>query len=196
MSLWVLNRQRFRSFMYTLLSAFLFLQCGEDTQKSIVLVQIYAKYPYQPAVFLIFHLNFETTSKPCLFLYMKRRHLAVWRLSGWVYQQCHISKVFVCAVPRWLVVTVCLFLLRFISYPRTETNIFPATLDLSPLVEQQTHSQVWGTFAQRVLDQPGGPNPRQGKNSDQAHPPIHPTKFNNTLQVGPQKQELSWCIYL
>lgn len=51
-------------------------------------------------------------------------------------------------------------------------------------MEQQTHSPNWGTFAQRVLDQPGGPTPRQGKNSDQAHPPIHPTKFTNTLQVG------------
>uniref|UniRef100_A0A3P8PWW5 DNA topoisomerase n=1 Tax=Astatotilapia calliptera TaxID=8154 RepID=A0A3P8PWW5_ASTCA len=70
----------------------------------------------------------------------------------------------------------------FISYPRTETNIFPANLALTPLVEQQAHSPVWGAFAQRVLDQPGGPNPRQGKNSDQAHPPIHPTKFTNTLQ--------------
>ncbi|KAM9843380.1 DNA topoisomerase 3-alpha [Aulostomus maculatus] len=70
----------------------------------------------------------------------------------------------------------------FISYPRTETNIFPATLGLRPLVEQQIQSPTWGTFAQRVLDQPGGPNPRQGKNSDQAHPPIHPTKYSNTLQ--------------
>ncbi|XP_061568007.1 DNA topoisomerase 3-alpha [Cololabis saira] len=70
----------------------------------------------------------------------------------------------------------------FISYPRTETNIFPANLALGPLVEQQTHSPAWGTFAQRVLDQPGGPNPRQGKNSDQAHPPIHPTKYAGALQ--------------
>lgn len=70
----------------------------------------------------------------------------------------------------------------FISYPRTETNIFPANLPLAPLVEQQAQSPEWGTFAQRVLDQPGGPNPRQGKNSDQAHPPIHPTKYTNTLQ--------------
>ncbi|XP_054464313.1 LOW QUALITY PROTEIN: DNA topoisomerase 3-alpha [Anoplopoma fimbria] len=70
----------------------------------------------------------------------------------------------------------------YISYPRTETNIFPATLALGPLVEQQTQSPVWGTFAQRVMDQPGGPNPRQGKKSDQAHPPIHPTKFSSTLQ--------------
>uniref|UniRef100_A0A7N6AE04 DNA topoisomerase n=1 Tax=Anabas testudineus TaxID=64144 RepID=A0A7N6AE04_ANATE len=70
----------------------------------------------------------------------------------------------------------------FISYPRTETNIFPAALALGPLVEQQTQSPVWGMFAQGVLEQPGGPNPRQGKNSDQAHPPIHPTKYSNTLQ--------------
>ncbi|KAM8844721.1 DNA topoisomerase 3-alpha isoform 2-T3 [Spinachia spinachia] len=70
----------------------------------------------------------------------------------------------------------------YISYPRTETNIFPTTLALGPLVEQQTQSPVWGTFAQRVIDQPGGPNPRQGKKSDQAHPPIHPTKHSSTLQ--------------
>nr|XP_015800866.2 DNA topoisomerase 3-alpha [Nothobranchius furzeri] len=70
----------------------------------------------------------------------------------------------------------------FISYPRTETNIFPATLALTPLVELQTQSQEWGTFAQRVLAQPGGPNPRQGKKSDQAHPPIHPTKYSSALQ--------------
>ncbi|XP_075888394.1 DNA topoisomerase 3-alpha isoform X2 [Nelusetta ayraudi] len=70
----------------------------------------------------------------------------------------------------------------YISYPRTETNIFPQNLALGPLVEQQTESSAWGTFAQRVLDQPGGPNPRQGKKSDQAHPPIHPTKFSGTLQ--------------
>uniref|UniRef100_A0A3Q3VNE3 DNA topoisomerase n=1 Tax=Mola mola TaxID=94237 RepID=A0A3Q3VNE3_MOLML len=69
-----------------------------------------------------------------------------------------------------------------ISYPRTETNIFPPNLALAPLVEQHTQSPAWGTFAQRVLDQPGGPNPRQGKKSDQAHPPIHPTKYRSTLQ--------------
>ncbi|XP_046893588.1 DNA topoisomerase 3-alpha [Hypomesus transpacificus] len=68
-----------------------------------------------------------------------------------------------------------------ISYPRTETNMFPQGLALVPLVEQQTASPAWGPFAQRVLDQ-GGPNPRQGNKTDQAHPPIHPTKFTNTLQ--------------
>ncbi|XP_063995529.1 DNA topoisomerase 3-alpha [Diachasmimorpha longicaudata] len=68
----------------------------------------------------------------------------------------------------------------FISYPRTETNIFPQGLNLQPLVEQQANHPEWGEFAQRVLND--GITPRQGKKSDQAHPPIHPTKFTDTLQ--------------
>lgn len=85
----------------------------------------------------------------------------------------------------------------YISYPRTETNIFPKEMDLRPLVEMQVrffyfpHKNLtlltdfklelktvdgsWGAFAQRVLDE--GITPRQGKKSDQAHPPIHPTKY-------------------
>jgi len=72
--------------------------------------------------------------------------------------------------------------LRFISYPRTETNIFPKELNLSALVQHQTQDPNWGAFAQRILDQ-GGPTPRNGTKSDQAHPPIHPTKYTANLQV-------------
>ncbi|CAB3368498.1 Hypothetical predicted protein [Cloeon dipterum] len=72
-----------------------------------------------------------------------------------------------------------------ISYPRTETNIFPKDLALAPLVEMQTNDPNWGAFAQRVLQD--GPNPRQGKKSDQAHPPIHPTKYSNSLQGNDKK---------
>lgn len=32
----------------------------------------------------------------------------------------------------------------FISYPRTETNIFPPELALAPLVEMQTPDPNWG----------------------------------------------------
>ena len=35
-------------------------------------------------------------------------------------------------------------------------------------------------FASNILN--SGPTPRQGKKSDQAHPPIHPTKYANSLQ--------------
>ncbi|XP_017309955.1 DNA topoisomerase 3-alpha isoform X1 [Ictalurus punctatus] len=69
----------------------------------------------------------------------------------------------------------------FISYPRTETNMFPTNLNLVPLVEQQTQDHEWGAFARGILES-GGPTPRNGNKSDQAHPPIHPTKYTNNLQ--------------
>lgn len=67
----------------------------------------------------------------------------------------------------------------WISYPRTETNIFPKELNLTPIVEAQTSSNVWGAFASKVLE--NGINPRQGKNTDNAHPPIYPTKLATNL---------------
>ena len=81
--------------------------------------------------------------------------------------------------------------LRYISYPRTETNIFPKDLNLVALVEQQTLDPHWGAFAQTILER-GGPNPRNGNKSDQAHPPIHPTKYTSSLQVGSSECESCW----
>ncbi|XP_043945526.1 DNA topoisomerase 3-alpha isoform X2 [Protopterus annectens] len=74
----------------------------------------------------------------------------------------------------------------YISYPRTETNKFPNDLDLFSLVQQQTPDPHWGAFAQGILDR-GGPTPRNGNKSDQAHPPIHPTKYANSLQGNDQR---------
>ncbi|XP_075035334.1 DNA topoisomerase 3-alpha isoform X2 [Mixophyes fleayi] len=74
----------------------------------------------------------------------------------------------------------------FISYPRTETNIFPKDLNLTTLVEQQTPDPQWGAFAQRILER-GGPTPRNGSKTDQAHPPIHPTKYTSSLQGNEQR---------
>ena len=68
-----------------------------------------------------------------------------------------------------------------ISYPRTETNIFPKELNLRPLVDAQAGDPRWGAFANRINQEFGGPNPRKGKKSDQAHPPIHPIKAANNL---------------
>lgn len=69
----------------------------------------------------------------------------------------------------------------FISYPRTETNIFPKDFNLENLVQQHTNDNNWGEFAQRILER--GPNPRNGTKSDQAHPPIHPLKAAPNLTV-------------
>lgn len=74
----------------------------------------------------------------------------------------------------------------YISYPRTETNIFPRDLNLTALVEQQIPDPRWGAFAQSILER-GVPTPRNGNKSDQAHPPIHPTKYTNSLQGDEQR---------
>ncbi|XP_022093607.1 DNA topoisomerase 3-alpha-like [Acanthaster planci] len=67
----------------------------------------------------------------------------------------------------------------FISYPRTETNMFPKDFNLRELVQEQTQDQRWGPFAAGILQE--GPTPRQGNKTDNAHPPIHPTKYTDTL---------------
>ena len=55
-------------------------------------------------------------------------------------------------------------------------------MKLVPLVEMQSGDPRWGGFAAGVLAN-GGPRPRQGRKTDQAHPPIHPTKaaYPNSL---------------
>lgn len=63
----------------------------------------------------------------------------------------------------------------FISYPRTETDIFKEGTDLMGLVTEQTHNPGWGAYAQSLVNG-GFRHPRAGTNDDKAHPPIHPTK--------------------
>ena len=68
----------------------------------------------------------------------------------------------------------------YTSYPRTETNIFPKSLQLEPLVQNLTSDNRFGDFAADVINR--GINPRQGRKSDQAHPPIHPLKSGAGLR--------------
>ncbi|KAK3692533.1 DNA topoisomerase [Podospora appendiculata] len=64
----------------------------------------------------------------------------------------------------------------FISYPRTETDRFDKGMNLRALVQKQTQDARWGQFAQNLVD--GAlRQPRQGRNDDKAHPPIHPVIY-------------------
>ena len=68
----------------------------------------------------------------------------------------------------------------FVSYPRTETDRFPANFDFHALIEQQTGHPTWGAYAQKLMTQPGEFTvPKAGVNDDASHPPIHPTKPDN-----------------
>lgn len=64
----------------------------------------------------------------------------------------------------------------FLSYPRTETNRYPKGFDLRGIVQQQSESSEWGSYASQLL-QGAYKEPRSGPKDDKAHPPIHPTKL-------------------
>ncbi len=64
----------------------------------------------------------------------------------------------------------------FISYPRTETDRFDHGMNLRALVEKQVQDQTWGQFA-RSLVNGDFQQPREGRNDDKAHPPIHPVTY-------------------
>ena len=63
----------------------------------------------------------------------------------------------------------------YISYPRTDTDMFHETMDLRQLVSFQTNNSEWGGYARDLLE--GRlTRPRNGSRDDKAHPPIHPLK--------------------
>ncbi|KAF2125690.1 prokaryotic type I DNA topoisomerase [Dothidotthia symphoricarpi CBS 119687] len=64
----------------------------------------------------------------------------------------------------------------WISYPRTETDQFDRVMDLRALVSRQTQDGHWGGFAQNLMNG-GFSQPRDGRNNDKAHPPIHPVNY-------------------
>lgn len=68
----------------------------------------------------------------------------------------------------------------YISYPRTETDMFENDFDVRSLVSKQTSNPTWGTYAGKLMDG-AFRAPRKGKNNDKAHPPIHPTKDGSAL---------------
>jgi DNA topoisomerase-3 len=69
-----------------------------------------------------------------------------------------------------------------LSYPRTETDQFQANFDLRGICELQRADPEWGAYATSLLDEAGKfVWPRAGRNNDQSHPPIHPTKPGGEL---------------
>ncbi|KAJ3393884.1 DNA topoisomerase [Entophlyctis sp. JEL0112] len=76
---------------------------------------------------------------------------------------------------------------QWISYPRTETDIFVDSFDFHELIRAQQNHPAWGAFAAR-LENGGFKIPRKGKNNDEAHPPIHPTVGGSGELSGEEKK--------
>ncbi|KAI7906236.1 DNA topoisomerase [Cokeromyces recurvatus] len=73
-----------------------------------------------------------------------------------------------------------------ISYPRTETDQYDSSFDFMKYINMQTQDSQWGQYA-RLLRDGEFEKPRNGKNNDKAHPPIHPTGYDARLSGDPKR---------
>ena len=71
----------------------------------------------------------------------------------------------------------------YISYPRTETEIFKPEFDVRGAVEVFRNNNLWGTYARSLLDGGKFQQPRNGRNDDNAHPPIIPVKSADPSEI-------------
>ncbi|KAK4046311.1 DNA topoisomerase [Microbotryomycetes sp. JL221] len=74
----------------------------------------------------------------------------------------------------------------FLSYPRTETDQFDPDFNFEELIRKQMNDTAWGQFATDLVNGEFE-TPRNGKNNDKAHPPIHPIAHANNL-IGEEKK--------
>eukprot|EP01138_Halocafeteria_seosinensis_P013245 gb/GECG01013527.1/.p1 GENE.gb/GECG01013527.1/~~gb/GECG01013527.1/.p1 ORF type:complete len:1063 (+),score=86.31 gb/GECG01013527.1/:1-3189(+) len=84
----------------------------------------------------------------------------------------------------------------YISYPRTETEIFRKTANLEQKIGMFTEHNTFGNFSKSLLGQEGVSDPkfswpRPGQHDDEAHPPIHPTKCATQGQLSGKE----WKLY-
>eukprot|EP00927_Polykrikos_kofoidii_P056414 TRINITY_DN50530_c0_g1_i1.p1 TRINITY_DN50530_c0_g1~~TRINITY_DN50530_c0_g1_i1.p1 ORF type:complete len:861 (-),score=130.51 TRINITY_DN50530_c0_g1_i1:243-2825(-) len=81
-----------------------------------------------------------------------------------------------------------LYLSGWLTYPRTETNTYPANFDLRGTVLQQANHPIWGGYVQELL---AGGLARAREGTDMGdHPPITPVKAGTEAQVGE-----GWRLY-
>ena len=78
-----------------------------------------------------------------------------------------------------------------LSYPRTETNVFNPTINLRRIVSELSKNDVFGEFAQKVESGTMWGGPKNGKQDDKAHPPIHPVKQASRQELGNDE----WRVY-
>jgi DNA topoisomerase-3 len=74
----------------------------------------------------------------------------------------------------------------FISYPRTETDSFPPGFDFQTIIDNLTPCTKIANYATQIRDQID--LPRNGKHSDNAHPPIYPLKVPESFKNSDEKK--------
>lgn len=75
----------------------------------------------------------------------------------------------------------------YISYPRTETDCFDNSFDFKSKIKILMDNRLFNSYSEALLNKQMFDRPRNGKNNDKAHPPIHPLKNGMDLEDGPMK---------
>lgn len=104
--------------------------------------------------------------------------------------QKQASRSFKFTAKETLKIAEDLYTKGFISYPRTETDRFPAKMDLKKLVENQFPHPTWGSYAKSLIEQDLFRQPRGGKHNDEAHPPIHPIAYSDGRSFNAKEKKI------
>ena len=86
-----------------------------------------------------------------------------------------------------------LYQLGYISYPRTDTTIYPPTLNLRKLAGLFVNWEDVGWYVRKILSR--DLKPTQGREDDKAHPPIHPTRAVSKEEIIRRLGEKAWRLY-
>ncbi|RLF15379.1 MAG: type IA DNA topoisomerase [Thermoprotei archaeon] len=81
----------------------------------------------------------------------------------------------------------------YISYPRTETEIYSPMIDLKGILQSFKGHPIYGHFAVDLLAKPL--KPTKGTKDDKAHPPIHPVKPALKEEIVGELGLQAWRIY-
>ena len=86
-----------------------------------------------------------------------------------------------------------LYQLGYISYPRTDTTIYPPTLNLRKLAGFFVSWEDAGWYVRKILSREL--KPTRGREDDKAHPPIHPTRAASREELTKRLGEKAWRVY-
>ena len=90
---------------------------------------------------------------------------------------------------RTLSIAQSLYLDALISYPRTNSEKLPQTLNLKEILNGLAEMKSYASLVKHVV-QAGNFTPIQGKRTDPAHPAIHPTGSKPTKRLTPSEKKL------
>ncbi len=78
------------------------------------------------------------------------------------------------SVPNAMRIVQGLYMKGYVSYPRTDSEVYPPTLDLKEILTELSASKAYNGEISKIIDKPL--HPSKGKEAKD-HPPIHPVKL-------------------